>query len=220
MSKNLPMMFSRILHTQKLLIFLMLFAGSLPLLSATAATLEQRSLSDLAKGSELIVDGTVTGQKVEALGGGQGARTCFTIAVAEVVAGTSPGKSVRLCFFGGEVDGRGYGVSGMQFPKVGERGIYLIESVHQPMLNPLIGWDQGRFGIVKDAASGTLKITTADGRRVTALTPEAGKPSASMTDVSSEDATATGIVADDGSDLRGAISRDDFVAKLRAYHGR
>ncbi|HTJ65657.1 MAG TPA: hypothetical protein VL899_17790 [Alphaproteobacteria bacterium] len=213
------MMFSRILPRQNLLILLGIFAASIPLTTASAATLERRSLSDLAKGAELIVDGTVIGQKVEALGGGQGARTCFTIAVAEVVAGTSPGKSVRLCFFGGEIGGRGYGVSGMQFPKVGERGIYLIESVHQPMLNPLIGWDQGRFGIVKDAASGALKVTTADGRRVTALTPEAAQPSARATVVSSEAASAAGVVADDGSDLRGAISRDDFVAKLRVYHG-
>jgi hypothetical protein len=188
--------------------------------SASAATLERRSLSDLAKGAELIVDGTVVARSVEPLGGGQGARTCFKIAVTEVIAGADPGKSVRLCFFGGEINGRGYGVAGLRYPNVGERGIYLVESLHQPMLNPLIGWDQGRFVVIKDPKSGTFKMVTADGQRITALAPEAAQPTAAGQDVvSSEGAKAVGILSDDGTDLRGAVSRDDFVAKLRSYHG-
>jgi hypothetical protein len=189
-------------------------------MAAPAATLERRSLLDLAKGAELIVDGTVVSRKVEALGSGQGARTCFKIAVAEVIAGADPGKSIRLCFFGGEINGRGYGVAGMRYPSVGERGIYLVESLHQAMLNPLVGWDQGRFLLVRDAASGTLKVATAAGQRITDLSPEAAQPTAASQDVvSSGGATAAGVLSDDSTDLRGAVSRDEFVAKLRSYHG-
>jgi hypothetical protein len=144
--------------------------------SASATTLERKSLSDLANGSELIIDGTVVARSVEALPNGQGARTCFMFKIAEVIAGSHPGKSLRLCFFGGEINGRGFAVSGMRYPDVGERGIYLIESTHQSMLNPLIGWDQGRFLVVKDNAGGMARVTTADGQRITGLTIDAGRP--------------------------------------------
>jgi hypothetical protein len=184
---------------------------------ASATTVERKSLSDLAKGSELIIDGTVTGRSVEALANGQGARTCFTFKITEVIVGSHPGKTLRLCFFGGEINGRGFAVSGMRYPNVGERGIYLIESTHQAMLNPLIGWDQGRFLIVKDATGGA-KVTTADGQRITGLADTAARPtSADEGIVSPSGAAAAGVVSDQKPELAGAMSRDEFVAKLRSY---
>jgi hypothetical protein len=189
--------------------------------SASATTLEQKSLSDLAKGSELIIDGTVSARSVDALPNGQGAQTCFMFKIAEVIAGSHPGKSLRLCFFGGEVNGRGFAVSGMRYPDVGERGIYLIESTHQSMLNPLIGWDQGRFLVVKDNAGGMARVTTADGQRITGLTIDAGRPTTAEAGiVSPSGAAAAGVVSDNKPELAGAMSRDDFVAKLRAYRGQ
>lgn len=188
--------------------------------SASATTLERKSLSDLAKGSELIIDGIVSGRSVEALANGQGARTCFIFNIAEVIAGSHPGKSLRLCFFGGEINGRGFAVSGMRYPDIGERGIYLIESTHQSMLNPLIGWDQGRFLVVKDP-SGTARVKTADGRRITGLTADAARPtSAEAGIVSPSGAAAAGVTADEKSQLSGAMSRDEFIAKLRSYRGQ
>ena len=189
--------------------------------SASATTLERKSLSDLAKGSELIVDGTVTGRSVEALPNGQGARTCFTFKIAEVIAGDHPDRNLRLCFFGGMVNGRGFGVSGMHYPDVGERGIYLIESTHQAMLNPLIGWDQGRFLVTKDPRSGIAKVTTADGQRITGLTAAAARPTDTDAGiVSPSGAAAAGVASDEKRELVGAMSRDDFVAKLRSYRAQ
>jgi hypothetical protein len=189
--------------------------------SVSATTLERKSLFDLAKGSELIVDGTVGARSVEALPNEEGARTCFMFKITEVIAGSHPGKSLRLCFFGGEINGRGFAVSGMRHPDVGERGIYLIESTHQAMLNPLIGWDQGRFLLVRDNAAGMARVETADGQRVTGLTREAGRPTtADAGIISPSGAAAAGVVSDDKSELAGAMSRDDFVAKLRAYRGQ
>lgn len=185
---------------------------------ASATTLERKSLSDLAKGSELIVDGTVTSRSVEALANGQGARTCFTFKIAEVVAGAHPDKNLRLCFFGGMVNGLGFGVSGMRYPDVGEHGIYLIESTREAMLNPLIGWDQGRFLVAKDPASGIAKVTTADGQRITGLTDAAARPTDAVAGiVSPSGASAAGVASDEKPELAGAMSRDDFVARLRSY---
>jgi hypothetical protein len=182
--------------------------------------LQRQSLSDLAKKAEFIFEGQPVSRTVEALPDGQGARTCFTFKVIEAVAGRHLGSTVRLCFFGGMVGNRGFGVSDLNMPVVGEHGIYLVESTGQAMLNPLIGWDQGHFLVAKDKA-GTFRITTADHRRVTGLGPEAAKPTATAPEITSPSgAAAAGVMVDSQTDLSGAVSRDDFIEELRAFHDR
>ena len=187
---------------------------------AGATTLQRKSLSDLAKASELIFEGRATGSTVEAIPGGRGARTCVNFKIFEVIAGTHPGNTIRLCFFGGEIGGQHFAASGMRMPPNGEHGIYLVESTTQPMVNPLIGWDQGRYLVEKDAATGTFKMTTADHRRIAALAPEAAQPTADTADIVSPDATAAGVVSDDGKNLAGAVSRDEFFNRLRSFRDR
>jgi hypothetical protein len=202
---------------------LLLGGGALACLGfppADATTLARQSLSDLAKGSELIFDGQAVASAVEALPNGQGARTCVNFKIAEIVAGTHPGNTIRLCFLGGMIGGQGFGVSGMRYPTVGEHGIYLVESGSQPLVNPLIGWDQGRFLVAKDPATGTLRMTTADHRRVVGLSPEAATATPANGEIVSPDATATGVMVDDQPALAGAMSRDAFVKELRSLHDR
>jgi hypothetical protein len=189
----------------------------LGLVPANATTLAGKSLSDLAKGSELIFEGQAVTSAAEALPNGQGARTCVNFKIAEIVAGTHPGSTIRLCFLGGVIGGQGFGVSGMNYPAVGEHGIYLVESTSQPLVNPLIGWDQGRFLVVKDAATGTLRMTTADHRRIVGLSPDAAKPTPADGGIVSPDAAAGGVVSDDQPSLAGAMSREDFISRLRSY---
>jgi hypothetical protein len=184
---------------------------------ANATTLAGKSLSDLAKGSELIFEGQAVTSVVEALPNGQGAQTCVSFKIAEIVAGAHPGSTIRLCFFGGMLGGQGFGVSGMRYPAVGEHGIYLVESTSQPLINPLIGWDQGRFLVAKDPATGTLRMTTADHRRIVGLAPEAAKPTPADGQIVSPDAAAGGVMTDDGSNLSDAVSREDFIGRLRSY---
>ena len=195
-------------------------AGALP---AGATVLQRQSLSDLAKKAEFIFEGQPVSRAVEALPDGQGARTCFIFKVIQAIAGSRPGAGshpdnvVRLCFFGGTIGDRGFAVSDLNMPTVGEHGIYLVESTGQPMLNPLIGWDQGHFLITKDTA-GTLRVTTADRRRVTGLAPLAARTAPEI--VSPSGATAAGVISDDQPDLAGAMSRDAFVKQLRSLHDR
>ena len=184
---------------------------------AGATTLMRKSLSDLAKGSELIFEGQAVARAVEPLPDGQGARTCVNFRIIDMIAGSQPGSTIRLCFLGGMLNGQGFGVSGMNYPAIGEHGVYLVESTGQPLINPLIGWDQGRYLVAKDPATGILKMTTADHRRIVGLAPEAAKPTPAEGEIVSPDATATGVMSDDGSNLSGAMSREDFIGKLRAF---
>ena len=187
---------------------------------AMATTIQQKSLSDLVKGAELVFEGTVTGSTVEPGPNGNGARSCFTFQVMDVIVGTPPGGPLTLCFMGGEIGGRHFVVSGMRYPVVGEHGIYLVESTHQAMANPLIGWDQGHFLVEADPVTGTPRIMTAAHRRVMAITAEAAQPTATAAIVSPSGATAAGVESDDGPDLTGALSRDDFSSRLRSFVGQ
>ncbi len=182
---------------------------------ADATTLMRQSLSDLAKGSEVIFEGQAVSRAVEPLPDGQGARTCVNFRVIEMIAGSRPGSTIRLCFLGGMLNGQGFGVSGMNYPAVGEHGVYLVESTGQPLVNPLIGWDQGHFLVAKDPVSGILKMTTADHRRIIGLALEAAVPANG--EIVSPDATAAGVMSDDNPALAGAVSRDEFITKLRSF---
>lgn len=160
------------------------------------------------------------GRAVEALPGGHGARTCVNFQIVAVIAGTHPGSTIRLCFFGGEIGGQHFAASGLRIPETGEHGIYLVESTAQPLVNPLIGWDQGRYLVEKDPATGALKMTTADHRRIAGLAPEAARPTSETAGIVSPDATAAGVISDDRKDLAGAMSRDEFVNRLRSFRDR
>jgi len=182
--------------------------------------LQRQSLSDLAKKAEFIFEGQPVSRAVEALPDGEGARTCYTFNIIQAIAGSHPGSTVRLCFLGGMIGNRGFAVSDLNMPTMGEHGIYLVESTGQAMVNPLIGWDQGHFLVARDKA-GALRITTADHRRVTSLTPDAAKPTAAAPEITSPSgATAAGVMADNQADLTGAISRDAFIKQLRTFHDR
>jgi hypothetical protein len=95
--------------------------------------------------------------------------------------------------------------------------VYLVESTGQPLVNPLIGWDQGHFLVAKDPSSGMLKMTTADHRRIVGLASEAAKPTPASGAIVSADASAFGVMSDGNSSLAEAMSRDEFITKLRSF---
>src|ERR1700722_6013687 len=87
---------------------------------AGATTLMRKSLSDLAKGSEVIFEGQAVSRAVEPLPDGQGARTCVNFRIIEMIAGTQPGSTIRLRFLGGMLNGQGFGAPGTHSPAVGD----------------------------------------------------------------------------------------------------
>ena len=184
-------------------------------LQANATTMAQQSLSDLAKNSELIFEGAVLSSAVVPGVSGGPPHTCLTFSVTDVIAGASPGNTVVLCFKGGEVDGVRTVVSDLNIPAVGEHGIYLAESLHRTLVNPLAGWDQGRFLVTDDPESGTAKMRTAQGRPLMSLAEEARHATAQTT-LLPPGAAAAGVIAGAGPDIAGAMGRDAFKTWLRS----
>ena len=183
--------------------------------TATASTVLRKSLSDLVKGAELVFEGTVTASTVVPGVGNAPPQTCITFAVTDVIAGPNPGSKLQLCFMGGEVNGVQTVVTDLHYPVVGEHGIYLAESTHQAMVNPLIGWDQGRFLVEKDPVSGIEKILTAHRHPVTGIAAEARLPTPAMAIMPADEA-AIGVTSGDGPDMTGAMDRDAFKTWLRS----
>jgi hypothetical protein len=182
--------------------------------SAGASTILHRSLSDLVKNAEVVFEGTVVSSSVVPGVNNRPPHTCVTFDVIDVIAGENPGKSLQLCFLGGEVNGQQTVVSDMTYPTVGEHGIYIAESTHQAMVNPIAGWDQGHFLVEKDPISGAEKILTAHRHPVMRLGAEASLPSTGVA-LQSGDA-ASGVVAGDGPDIGNAMARDAFKAWLKS----
>lgn len=203
----------RLLLRGSLVVTCLLGLSAMP---AAASSLERRSLSDLVKGSELVFEGEVVSSTVvPPTVAGRPAHTCVTFHITDIISGTHPSDSVTLCFLGGQIDGQGTVVSDMSYPVVGEHGIYLTESTGKAMVNPLAGWDQGHFLIEKDPVSGSAKVMTAHRRPILDIAAEAGLPTGEAS-LMSADATAKGVVAGDGPDIKGAMGRDQFKAWLKS----
>jgi hypothetical protein len=182
---------------------------------AAASSIQRKSLSDLVKSAELVFEGTVVSSTVVPGPPERPPHTCVTFTITDVIAGADPGGTLVLCFMGGEVNGIHTVVTDLTYPAVGEHGIYLVESVHQRMVNPLIGWDQGHFLIEKDPVSGTEKVLTSHRRPVTALAAEAQGPTQHAELVPAE-GTAAGVVSAAGPDIGQAMAPGDFKTWLRA----
>ena len=176
--------------------------------AATATSLRAVSIGDLLGAAELVFEGRVLSRESGRRARGS-IRTCARFEVLDVLKGPPVASPLELCFSGGAVDGRMHGVHGMIHPKRGERGVYFVESLSQPMVNPLYGWQQGHFVVSKDGS-----MRSADGRALLGLDPA--------------DELATGLsngvargarVAPRGARGAPGMGVDAFKAELRARLG-
>jgi len=143
------------------MVLLLLF---LPLVAA-ASSLRQLDVDELTAASELVFEGRVVGSKVIHQKGSRTLRTQVTFEVLEVLKGSYDQERLTLSFLGGQLGGFSLEVSDMKIPKVGEHGIYFVESLDEPMVNPLVGWHQGHYLVRKKGAS-RAAVTTLDGQPV------------------------------------------------------
>jgi hypothetical protein len=120
-------------------------------------------------GSEFVFEGRVLEVHTET-GAMRGAiRTCAQFQVIEVIKGPPGTRSVELCFAGGAYGGLVLEVSGMVYPKVGEHGLYFVETLRRPLVHPLYGWEQGHFRIEPNEEGGPDIVKSADGHPVLSL---------------------------------------------------
>ena len=132
-----------------------------------ASSVEQVSMTEVAKGSELIFRGRVL--EARSIREGTGAIfTHVTFQIIEVYKGPSVGERIELDFMGGKLGTLELNVAEMRFPAIGESGIYFVESLKRRQVHPLFGWQQGHFLVSRDS-SGTERVQTVSGRPVTSV---------------------------------------------------
>lgn len=134
---------------------------------ASATTILGMDIDEVAQQSEMIFEGEVIqSQALEDTASGI-INTYVTFRVTDLVKGDFAGDSLELKFAGGELNGQIVEVSGSTLPKLGEMGIYFVESISEDMLNPLLGWSQGHF-ILKNE-NGERRVHTVNENPVTQI---------------------------------------------------
>ncbi len=142
-----------------LCVFLLVFA-----LQAEATTIKKISFSGISKGSELIVEAIATASEVSVNPENNFPITFVTFKVLDVVKGSLNGNEITLRFVGGELPNGDYmRISGSGIPAIGEHGVYFIESGNKKMLNPLLGWQQGRYLVQGNSSDGLYAVPSSGG---------------------------------------------------------
>lgn len=130
----------------------------LPISFGNAASVRQVDMDKMIQECRLVFEGRVTA--VEARENSQKRiHTYVTFAIEEVIKGDYAEKSITLRFLGGTVGDVTMSVSDMQWPQMGEHGIYFVESLKRPQVHPFYGWSQGHF-IVEPDAQGRGRVMT------------------------------------------------------------
>lgn len=188
----------------------LLLAFALGAAPAEATTVRSVALGEMLEAAALVFEGRVHG--VETRSGPRRIETCARFEVLEVLSGPPVASPLTLCFAGGALGTRSYRVGGLRVPAEGEHGIYFVESLDAPLLNPLYGWSQGHFRVLGDPGG----VHTADGQPVTDM-----DDGASQAPLGASDGVARGVgVAPrrGAAEVRG-LSPDAFKERLRALRG-
>jgi hypothetical protein len=140
--------------------------------AAGATSVRSLSVGELARRAELVFEGRALAREVREEHGAL--RTCVQFEVLEVLKGPPVASPLELCFSGGASRSRLRLVEGLRVPGPGERGVYFVARLGAERVNPLLGWDQGRFPVREGAEP---EVVTADGRPVAGLElPPPGPP--------------------------------------------
>lgn len=115
-----------------------------------AATIAKVSTDDLVNKAELIFEGKVVAVRSKMNQRGY-IYTYIKFDVVDVLIGEWSKNTLELRFTGGTVGNVRLNV-GSIMPSLGQRGIYFVEKVEQGLVNPLLGWEQGRFTIADDGS--------------------------------------------------------------------
>jgi hypothetical protein len=178
------------------------------LLTCAATSVREVSLKEMLEAAELVFEGEVTSVSVQApLNLPPFTRIDFR--VLEVIKGHFTSPTLTLDFLGGEVGPKRLAVEEMHYPKLGEHGIYFVESLRRRQVNPLYGWSQGHF-LAQPDRFGVLRVLTYDGQPVTSLSFEAQALGLSR-------GVAKGVKTRRDALNSAALSLEDFKHKLHDY---
>ena len=179
---------------------------------AQATTIAQLQFSELVDTAELVFEGRVLSVQSEQTGP-RSIHTIVCFEVIEVIKGQYSAPELELRYLGGRVGERELRVEGLQMPQPGEHGFYFVESIHEPMIHPMVGWSQGHF-LVQPTPSNTQAIHTADGQGVSDI-EAVSRPLASTPAILGSDGTARGVVIQ--RQQAPLLSPEQFKSIIRGY---
>ncbi|MFK7862600.1 MAG: hypothetical protein AB8B95_00090 [Pseudohongiellaceae bacterium] len=203
--------FNSVLH-------ILALAGTLTLaLSAHGTTIIGMDIDEVAQQAEMIFEGEVIqSQALEDTNTGI-INTYITFRIIDLIKGDTVGENLELKFAGGELNGEIVEVSGSTLPRLGENGIYFVESVSEDMLNPLLGWSQGHFLI--NTEQGQRRVHTVSNNPVTQVQsvsniPRSIKAPAEL--IQDDEGIAAGVtVQPRARSTSEALSADEFKRQIR-----
>jgi len=189
-------------------LFLLGLSGMNP---AHSSSVNEVGLGEMASASELVFEGRVLAVDSSWTEDGRSIRTDVTYEVLDVIKGSTTGRTITLTFLGGTVGHLRLSITDLNMPVPGEKGVYFVESTGSQQVNPLYGWSQGHFLLVKDPSGRGERVLTADARPVTGL-EQAGFHAKSR---GLSEGVARGVKTSDPSRIGEALDRQAFVESLR-----
>lgn len=192
------------------MLFPLFLLGLLGFNPAHSSSVNEVGLGEMAAASELVFEGRVESVDSRWSQDGSAIRTFVTFKVLDVIKGSAR-DTVTLSFLGGNVGHLRLSVSDLNLPVPGEKGVYFVESTERDLVNPLYGWSQGHFLLVRDPSGKGERVLTADARPVTGLD---SRRSASKAAGLSR-GVAGGVKTADASRIANALNKESFVESLR-----
>lgn len=190
---------------------------------AHATTVLELEFSEVVQEAELVFEGRVL--SAEAREDGRMIYTKVVFELLDIIKGQHDQQTIELDFLGGRIGTRELRVSELHAPVPGETGIYFVQSLSDPLVHPLVGWDQGRFLIQQDAA-GNRHVMSADARPVVGVESSAQPAEVQPASPAGEDmkgiskGVAKGVITQEMLNLSGAMSVQDFKNAVRELDGQ
>lgn len=131
---------------------------------ASATSLLQLSFEELVNNSALIFEGRVIDLEARQTGP-RSIHTFVTFEILDIIKGDYRASTIELSYLGGRVGDIELTVSEMQFPAMGETGIYFVENPAEEFIHPLVGWSQGHY-LIRQLDNLRQEVTTAEGQAV------------------------------------------------------
>ena len=179
--------------------------------SAQATTIEQLSLDNLLHSAQLVFEGRVVGSEVSQNPTSGRIYTFVTFQILDTIKGLPPGGTVQLRFLGGSYSDLTLAVAEMHIPQMGEHGIYFVESLDRPLVNPFSGWCQGHYIAQTNPVTGQESVYTCTHRPVTGFAPEEqSTPNAAFSR-----GYPLGLSASEGQTPEAGLTLKDFKEGLR-----
>ncbi|MEM7360815.1 MAG: hypothetical protein AAF431_17125 [Pseudomonadota bacterium] len=178
----------------------------LTIAAAQASSIRQLHLDDVSQQSELIFVGEVVNSVASWNPQRSRITTQITFRIDEVIKGSYSEANLQLGFAGGTVGDATMEYEGLRYPIIGESGIYFVETIAKPLVNPLVGWSQGHF--LLDAQE---RVNTYDGKPVSTVQRKIPTTSQGTNQISRGIAQGLQLA----SQPQNAMSRAEFVQHIK-----